>query len=99
MAETVIDRHGAALEQRGPNQLQGDNKIALAKAFLVGDRRKGLRFARRALGRNRRDWDAWMTTIAGLAGPRALAYSILTYRKLAAAITALKSRGWDPQAQ
>jgi glycosyltransferase involved in cell wall biosynthesis len=99
MAETALERHGAALAQRGPNQLAAIEKIALAKSFLVGDRRKGLRFARRVLGCNPRDWDSWMTTIAGLAGPRVLAYSILTYRSVAAAITTLTRRAWDPSAQ
>jgi hypothetical protein len=84
MAETVLARHGAALEAHGPNQLAVIEKIALAKSFLIGDRRKGMRHARRVLARDPRGWDSWLTVGAGLVGPRVLAYAILAYRNLAA---------------
>lgn len=82
MAETALDRHGQALQRYGPTQHRVLLRVASQNAFLVRDRGKGLRYGRRCLRVSKADGLIWATLVLGLLGPRAVAYGILSYRRL-----------------
>lgn len=82
MAETTLSRHGAALARWGPRQLVVVLRIASTQAFLLGQRRKGLRYGLRALRRRPLDFPAWITLLLGLLGPRAVERGVVAYRRL-----------------
>jgi hypothetical protein len=79
MAETALREHGAALEAHGPRQYTTLLRVAAQQAFLVGQRRRGLRHASRAL-RHRSDPTSWISVVLGLLGARPLAYGMLANR-------------------
>jgi glycosyltransferase involved in cell wall biosynthesis len=80
MAETTLERHGAALARYGPGQLVTVLRIASTQAFLLGQRRKGARYGLRALRRRPLDFAAWVTLLLGLLGPRAVERGAVAYR-------------------
>jgi glycosyltransferase involved in cell wall biosynthesis len=84
-AETVLREHGEALSRWGPRQRLTALRVAAMQAFLLGDRRKGWRYASRAL--RRRPWDpmVWATLLLGLLGPKAAGMGTLALRRLQAA--------------
>jgi glycosyltransferase involved in cell wall biosynthesis len=82
MAETVLQRHGSALREHGPRQLDVILRIAGTKALLVGDRSKGRRYLGWFLRRNPSDAQVWFTLTFGAFGPKVLAYATLAYRFL-----------------
>jgi glycosyltransferase involved in cell wall biosynthesis len=81
MAETTLERHGAALERYGPRQLVTVLRIASTQAFLLGQRRKGVSYGLRALRRRPLDAAAWITLFLGLLGPRAVERGAVAYRR------------------
>ena len=81
MAETVLERHGAALQRYGPGQLVTVLRIASTQAFLLGQRRKGAAYGLRALRRKPLDPTAWITLLLGLLGPAAVARGAVAYRR------------------
>jgi hypothetical protein len=82
IAETTLDEHGAALAQNAPRAHRMFTRTASTQAFLVGDRRKGIRYCMAALRLNRFDPMTWTSLLLGLLGPRAVARGSLTYRRL-----------------
>lgn len=80
MAETTLERHGAALARYGPGQLVTVLRIASTQAFLLGRRRKGAAYGLRALRRRPIDPTAWVTLFLGLLGPWAVARGAVAYR-------------------
>jgi glycosyltransferase involved in cell wall biosynthesis len=80
MTETALQRHGNALRRHGPWQYTRIVRMAAAKSFLVGDRRKGLRYSRVVLRRRPMDGLAWITLGAGVFGPRAFANATWIFR-------------------
>jgi glycosyltransferase involved in cell wall biosynthesis len=82
MAETVLDRHGAALRRFGPRQYVAVLMVAAVQAFLLGERGKGARYAFRALRRRPLAPAAWMTVVLGLLGPWAVGRGAVAYRRL-----------------
>ncbi|MEK6276831.1 MAG: glycosyltransferase family 2 protein [Actinomycetota bacterium] len=82
MVETTLDEHGAALVQHAPNSYREFLRMASTQAFLVGDRRKGRRYALAALRRKKLDPLAWVTLALGLLGPHAVARGSLAQRRL-----------------
>jgi glycosyltransferase involved in cell wall biosynthesis len=84
MAETVLERHGDALQRFGPGQHLTVLRIAATQAFLLGRRREGLRYSRRALRRKPLAPVAWITLFVGLVGPGATARGVLAYRRFSA---------------
>lgn len=83
MAETTLARHGAALARYGPGQLVTVLRIASTQSFLLGQRRKGVRYGLAALRRRPLDFPAWVTLFLGLAGPRAVEWGAVAYRRRA----------------
>ncbi|HET9154667.1 MAG TPA: glycosyltransferase family 2 protein [Solirubrobacterales bacterium] len=90
MAETALDRHGAALRRHGPRQYTTLLRVASVQAFLLGKRSAGVRYALAALSRRPLEPQAWVTLALGLIGPSAVAHGTLTLRRLVA---------WRGQAQ
>ncbi|HEX6455158.1 MAG TPA: glycosyltransferase family A protein [Solirubrobacterales bacterium] len=90
MAETALDRHGAALRHHGPGQYTTLLRVASVQAFLLGKRGAGVRYAVAALRRRPLELQAWVTLALGLIGPSAVASGTLTLRRLIA---------WRAQAQ
>lgn len=84
MAETVLNRHGAALQRWGPRQYVTVLRIAATQAFILGKRRLGARYALKGLRRNPLAPAAWLTLLLGLIGPSATARGAVAYRRLAA---------------
>src|SRR5262249_27900500 len=82
MAETVLDRHGSALERFGPRQYVAVLMLAAVQAFLLGKRRTGVRYAFRALRLRPLAPAAWMTVVLGLLGPWAVGRGVVAYRRL-----------------
>jgi len=84
MAETTLSEHGDALREHGPRQYREVLRIAAMQAMLLGDRRRGIRYALAAL--RRRPWDARVaaTAVAGLFGKEAAARAVVLSRRLAA---------------
>lgn len=82
MAETTLDRHAPALREHGPGQYRRLLRVASAQSFLLGDRRGGARYARRALRLRLLDPRVWATLALGLIGPGALARGTLAHRRL-----------------
>jgi hypothetical protein len=82
MAETTLAQHGAALARYAPSVYRTLIRTASAQAFLVGDRKKGLRHARAALRERKLDPMAWATFLLGVLGPRALVGGTLVHRWL-----------------
>jgi glycosyltransferase involved in cell wall biosynthesis len=89
MAETILQRHGDALRSHGPWQYRRIVRMAAAKAFLAGDRRKGLRYSRLALRRRPSEALAWITALAGLIGARPFANVTWLFR-----VTGSFARRW-----
>jgi glycosyltransferase involved in cell wall biosynthesis len=83
MAETVLERHGEALRRCGPGQYVIVLRIAATQAFLLRQRRNGLRYSLRALRHKPLAPAAWVTLLLGLLGPSATARGAVTYRRLA----------------
>ena len=81
MAETTLQRHGAALERYGPGQFVTVLRIASTQAFLLGKRRQGAAYAFKALRRRPLDPTGWATLLLGLLGPRAVARGAVAYRR------------------
>jgi glycosyltransferase involved in cell wall biosynthesis len=81
MAETTLERHGAALERWGPNQLAILLRIGETQAFLLGRRRLGVAYALKALRRRPLDPAGWATLALGLLGPWAVARGAVAYRR------------------
>jgi glycosyltransferase involved in cell wall biosynthesis len=81
MAETTLERHGAALEHYGPGQLVTVLRIASTQAFLLGKRRLGAAYALKALRRRPLDPTGWITLLLGLLGPLAVARGAVAYRR------------------
>ena len=73
MAETTLQRHGEALRRSGPSQYATMLRVAAVQAFLLGQRRDGIRHALRALRRRPLEPLAWVTLVLGLLGPGAVA--------------------------
>jgi glycosyltransferase involved in cell wall biosynthesis len=84
MAETVLARHGDALQRWGPRQHVTVLRIAATQSFLIGKRRQGARYALQALRRDPLAPAAWITLILGLLGPGPTARGAVAYRRLAA---------------
>jgi hypothetical protein len=84
MAETTLDRHGAALRRYGPRQYATMLRIAAVQAFLLGNRSKGARYALAVLRRRPLEPLAWITLCLGLIGPRAVAMGTVAFRRLIA---------------
>jgi glycosyltransferase involved in cell wall biosynthesis len=84
MAETVLERHGDALQRYGPGQYVTVLRIAATQAFILGKRRLGARYALRALRRDPLAPAAWVTLLLGLLGPGATARGAVAYRRFAA---------------
>ena len=84
MAETTLERHGEALLRCGPRQYTTMTRIASVQAFLLGKRRKGARYAWRAIRRRPLEPLAWITLGLGLIGPRAVAEGTVLMRRMIA---------------
>jgi hypothetical protein len=84
MAETTLAEHGSELARYGPCQRAAVVKSAATQSFLVGARKKGIRYSCASLRRDIRDAMAWGTLVLGVLGPRAVAYGTLGYRRWAA---------------
>jgi hypothetical protein len=84
MAQTTLDRHGTALKRIAPHWYVAMLRLAATQAFLLGDRRGGLRYARRAL--RSRPWDSltWSTVALGLIGAGAVARGTMVFRQIKA---------------
>ncbi len=82
MAETVLERHGGALQRYGPGQYVTVLRIAATQSFLLGQRRLGARYSLRALRRKPLAPAAWITLLLGLLGPGATARGAVAYRRL-----------------
>ena len=82
MAETVLERHGEALRRFGPGQYMIVLRIAATQAFLLGQRRNGLRYSLRALRSKPLAPAAWVTLLLGLLGPGPTARGAVAYRRL-----------------
>lgn len=93
MAETALSRHGAALRRHGPGQYTTLLRVASAQAFLLGKRRRGLRYAVAALRRRPFEPQAWVTLALGLIGPRAVAHGTLALRRIIARRTQTQLAG------
>jgi glycosyltransferase involved in cell wall biosynthesis len=83
MSETVLERHGDALQRYGPGQYITVLRIAATQAFLLGQRRNGLRYSLQALRRKPLAPAAWITLLLGLLGPSATARGAVAYRRIA----------------
>jgi hypothetical protein len=83
MAETALRRHGAALRSYGPRQYATMLRIASVQAFLLGQRRKGARYALAVLRRRPLEILAWATLVLGLIGPQAVARGTVVFRRFA----------------
>jgi glycosyltransferase involved in cell wall biosynthesis len=81
MAETTLERHGDALQRFGPSQYVTVLRIAATQAFLLGQRRKGMRYSLQALRRKPLAPAAWITLLLGLLGPSATARGAVAYRR------------------
>lgn len=84
MAETMIDRHGEALRRWGPRQFANIQRVAAVQAFLLGERRKGLRHALASLRARPLAGMTWVSLALGLLGPGAVGRGTLTLRRLQA---------------
>lgn len=83
MAETTLERHGAALRRFGPRQHATVLRIASTQSFLLGRRRLGARYALRALWHRPVDPTGWVTLVLGLLGPRVVSRGAVAHRRLA----------------
>jgi glycosyltransferase involved in cell wall biosynthesis len=84
MAETVLERHGEALQRWGPRQYVTVLRIGATQAFILGKRRLGARCSLQALRRKPFAPAAWITLLLGLLGPGATARGAVAYRRIAA---------------
>lgn len=84
MAETTLEHHGDALQRYGPDQYTTVLRIAATQAFLLGQRRNGLRCSMQALRRKPLAPAAWITLFLGLLGRGATARGAVAYRRLTA---------------
>jgi glycosyltransferase involved in cell wall biosynthesis len=82
MAETVLSRHGEALQHWGPRQYVTVLRIGATQAFLLGQRRLGAKYSFQALRRKPFVLAAWLTLLLGLLGPGATARGAVAYRRL-----------------
>lgn len=93
MAETTLERHGEALRGVGPRQYVNMLRVASVQAFLLGKRRKGIRYALAALRQKPLEPMAWVTLALGIVGPHAVARGTLAFRQLAAWRSRSRSSG------
>lgn len=82
MAETTLARHGEALRRWGPKQYANMQRVAAVQAFLLGQRRLGLRHALASLRSRPFAPLTWVTLVLGLLGPGPLARGNLAQRRL-----------------
>jgi hypothetical protein len=82
MAETALQEHGPALAQYAPTLTRVFVRMGSTQAFLVGDRRKGLRYAVAALRLKKLNPTVWVGIGLGLIGPGAVARGTLAHRWL-----------------
>jgi hypothetical protein len=83
MSETMLSEHGEELSAHAPQFLLWLRERAATQAFLVGDRRAGLRHSWPAMRSGSPKLKLCATTGLGLLGPRALAYGKLAARRKA----------------
>lgn len=82
MAQTTLCEHGEALQLHGPRQYQTVLRLAAVQAFLAHRRRTGLKYSLKYVQRRKLDIMFFPTLVIGAISPKALAYSILAYRRL-----------------
>jgi Glycosyl transferase family 2 len=82
MAQTALAEHGEALARHAPSQRHGLLRIAAKEAFLIGDRKGGIRYSAACLHEDKHDAMAWATLGLGLLGSSSPAYGALAYRRL-----------------
>jgi hypothetical protein len=82
IVETTLQEHGGAIAEHAPWAHRMLLRSASAQAFLLGDRRKGIRYCMAALRLKTFDPMTWASLVLGLLGPRAVARGSLTYRRL-----------------
>jgi hypothetical protein len=100
MAETTLGRHGTALLRDGPSQYVTMLRIAAVQAFLLGQRRKGARYALAVLRRKPLEPLAWVTLTLGLVGPAGVAQGTVALRRYRAwkgARASAKAAAGDPR--
>ena len=100
MAETTLQRHGAALRREGPSQYVTMLRVAAVQAFLLGKRRQGARYALAVLRRKPLEPLAWVTLVLGLFGAGAVAHGTVNFRRYLAWSAARSARavaGRDPR--
>lgn len=85
MAETMLSEHGEALAEHAPHVRMSLLRRAASQAFLLGDRRTGLRHTVAAARCGSRGIKLWATAGLGVLGPRALASAVLAKRRRATA--------------
>lgn len=84
MFETMIERHGPELARLAPTLRWGLDQGAALQAFMIGDRRTGIRHTKAAIRRGGGVPRTWGNLVFGLVGPRALAYAKLIGRRTGA---------------
>ena len=82
MFETTLTEHGDAIARYAPDAYRIFLRMASTQAFMLGDRAKGMRYARAALRLKPFDPMAWASLALGLLGPRAVAHGTLAHRRL-----------------
>jgi hypothetical protein len=80
MAETMLAEHGTELARHAPRTRRALIERAATQAFLIGDRRTGVRHTWSAMRAGSRHARLWVTLGLGILGPRALAYAKLARR-------------------
>jgi glycosyltransferase involved in cell wall biosynthesis len=80
MVEATLADHGAALRALGPRQYRIVLRRAASQAFLVGDRRRGVRYSIECVRRSKGDLVLWSTVLLGLVSPKVLAHGMLAHR-------------------
>jgi glycosyltransferase involved in cell wall biosynthesis len=84
LAETVLARHGEALQRYGPHQYVTVLRIGATQSFILGKRRLGARYSLRVLRRKPLAPAAWITLLLGLLGPQAVTRGAILHRRLTA---------------
>jgi glycosyltransferase involved in cell wall biosynthesis len=83
MAETSLERHGDALARWAPSLRLVLLRTAAVQAFILGQRRRGLRHARAAMKAAPTDPSLWATVVVGTGGPALTLQAVVLERKLA----------------